>query len=437
LSAVESPSVGILPWGNVVEDFLEPTGMTLEQYAGEFVGSWVFAWARALATAGVRPEIVCVSREASAEARMTHGPTGVPLVVLPTTRLYRAIDRRMAYPYGESARQVFGQDEEPRGLRRLAMELAREIGPYLATPPFRTARAMRSGRWRALLCQEYEYPRFDVSVLLGAALRVPVFGVFQGGVHRPGRVEALVRPRTTARAAGLIVGPEREVDRIRAEYPAAAPNIVRVVNPIDVDVWRPGDRDAPRRELGIEPEARVVAWHGRVAVHHKGLDLLLEAWRAIEERGEGNERLLLIGGGSDSAAVDHLVSRLGLHRVTRVDRHIHDAGLLSRYLSAADAYVLSSRHEGFPVALIEAMSCGLPVVAADVAGAEEIVGRDGDAAGIVIPAGAPGAIADAVIELLGDAGLRERLAARGRARAEERFSLAAVGEQLRELILSS
>ena len=247
MSAVESPSVGILPWGNVVEDFLEPTGMTLEQYAGEFVGSWVFAWARAFATAGVRPEIVCVSREASTEARMTHGPTGVPLVVLPTTRLYRA----------------------------------------------------------------------------------------------------------------------------------------------------------------------------------------------IEERGEGNERLLLIGGGSDSAAVDRIVSRLDLRQVTRVDRHIHDAGLLSRYLSAADAYVLSSRHEGFPVALIEAMSCGLPVIAADVAGAEEVLGRDGDAAGIVIPAGDPDAIADAVVALLGDAGLRERLGARGRTRAEEQFSLAAVGEQLRDLILLS
>ena len=436
MSTGGTPAVGLLPWGNVIEDFLEPTGMTLAllRRVHRELGLRLGARAR---VGRIRAEIVCVSRDRRTELRVIHRPTGAPIVILPTTLAYRWIDRRMAYPYGTSLRQSFAQQTEPRGRRRLLMEVARQAGPYLATPPVRLARASRRSRWQAILCQEYEYPRFDVSVLLGRALGVPVFGVFQGGVHQYGGLERALRPRAIARSAGLIIGPERELERAEAAYGLPADRIARIVNPVDLEVWRPGDGASARAELDLPADALVLAWHGRIAIHHKGLDVLLAAWREIAATHPGELRLLMIGGGSDSEEVDRLIGRMGLEGVVRVDRHIHDPELLSRYLSAADAYALASRYEGFPVALVEAMACGLPVVATDVAGAADIVGVGDEAAGVVVPAGDPDALAAALGALLDDDAERKRLAQHARSRAEARFSLAAVGAQLRELIAAA
>lgn len=436
MGAGDTPTIGLLPWGNVIEDFLEPSGLTIERFCEEFTGSWMFTWARALATAGVRTEIACVSREVRGEIRATHRPSGTPVVFLPTTRAYRVIDRRMTYPYGSSVRQIFAQREEPRGGKRLAMEVLREVGPYLATPPLRLVRAARRGRWQAILCQEYEYPRFEVSVLIGRLLGLPVVASFQGGVHRHGRLERLLRPRAVALADALAIGPASEVERVRALYALPSDKVARVVNPVDLGVWRPRDRAAARAELGIPAAARVVVWHGRAAIHHKGLDVLLEAWGRVVQMVPGGPRLVLIGGGADSERLEAMVSERGLDgTVVRVDRHVHDAVQLSGYLSAADVAVLASRHEGFPVAAIEAMACGLPVVATDVDGAREIVGAGGDVAGAIVPVEDAAALAEALAQLLADDQLARELGRRARRRAEERFSLEVVGEQLRGLLV--
>ena len=200
-----APTIGILGWGNVIEDFLEPSGLTLERYCNEFTGSWIFGWARALAYAGVRAEIVCVSRDAMATVRTVHRPTGTPLIILTN-------------PYGRSAREVFRWKTEPSWPRKALAEIARELAPYAATPPLRLARAVRRGRWQAVLCQEYEYPRFDVCVVLGRVLRTPVFACFQGGRHQHGRLERALRRPATALSRGLVVGPDQEAARVRARY---------------------------------------------------------------------------------------------------------------------------------------------------------------------------------------------------------------------------
>lgn len=435
MSAAAVPTVGLLTWGNVIEDFLHPSGLTLESFSEEFVGSWLFAWARALATAGVRTELVCISRDVRESLRLVHRPSGTPMLILPTTRLYRPIDRWMAYPYGRSARQVFARTTDARDLRGAVLEVVREVAPYLATPPLRVGRALRLGAWRALVCQEYEYPRFDVCALLGRLLRTPVYGCFQGGNYQCGRLERILRPPAIALSTGLIIGPEREAERVRARYRVSSGKVARIPNPIDVGVWRPQDRATARAELGLEADARVVAWHGRVAIDHKGIDLLLEAWRSVAGADRASLRLLLIGGGQDSAEVDRIVAERRIPGVMRLDRLVHDADALSRHLSAADVYAFPSRHEGFAVAPLEAMACGLPVVAADVAGVREILGGGEDAAGIVVPPKDPSALAAALARLLEDETLRGSLALRARPRAEEVFSLEVVGAGLRRLLV--
>src|SRR6185369_8481582 len=98
---------------------------------------------------------------------------------------------------------------------------------------------------------------------------------------------------------------------------------------------------------------------------------------------------------------------------------LNDREVIRRHLAAADVYAFPSRNEGFPVAPVEAMACGLPVVAADAPGIVDILGEDD---GTVVPAGDAEAFARALGPLLDDHNLRAALGVRARRRAEERFS---------------
>jgi glycosyltransferase involved in cell wall biosynthesis len=400
-----------------IEDFLDPTGVTLEAFAAEFTGSWMFGWARALRSAGLSPLLLCVSRRVRAPRRMVHAPTGTPILVVPASPAYRALAERMADPYARDP------DEAAPGLPAPLRAAARELAPYLAASPIALARAIRSERVAAVICQEYEFPRFDAAVALGRALRVPVYATFQGGDYQRWRLERILRPRTVPAAAGLLIGSRAEAERVRERY--GATRVTRIPNPVDLEVWRPGDRSAARAALGLPEEALVVGWHGRVAIDQKGLDVLAGAWRALAARVPG-AHLLLIGGGRDEAELARLLD--GLPRVTRVADHVHDPAALAARLAAADVYVLPSRHEGLPVALAEAMACGLPAVATRVGGVEQLLPP---AAGDIVAPEDPAALADALEGLLADEVRRRAAGNAARAAAEAGFSLEAVGRALR------
>src|SRR5258708_32133691 len=105
------------------------------------------------------------------------------------------------------------------------------------------------------------------------------------------------------------------------------------------------------------------------------------------------------------------------------------------WLSAADVYVMASRHEGFPVAPLEGMACGLPVVATAVPGVAEIMGSEAPLPGIIAPIADVSALANALEKLLDDIGLSQDLGLRAKNRAQD-FSLVAVGTRLRNFLLS-
>jgi starch synthase len=170
-------------------------------------------------------------------------------------------------------------------------------------------------------------------------------------------------------------------------------------------------------------------WHGRVEIDRKGLDVLLEAWdRLTEERGDRDLRLIMVGTGTDA---EELRRRLGSSRgVLWLDRFVLERAEVRRLLSAADVYAFPSRFEGFPVAPIEAMACGLPVVAADAAGVSDILGPEDGAGGFVVPAGDARALGDRLDWLLEDTRRAREIGARARRRVEDAFSLPAVGRAL-------
>jgi glycosyltransferase involved in cell wall biosynthesis len=131
------------------------------------------------------------------------------------------------------------------------------------------------------------------------------------------------------------------------------------------------------------------------------------------------DELLVVGDGPDRGPLAGEVSSLGLDGRIRLLGERADVPAL---LADADVFVLSSRSEGLPVSVIEAMAAGLPVVASAVGGLHELV-VDGET-GLLVRPGDPEALADALGHLLADPDYCRQLGDAGRARAETRFDLA-------------
>ena len=413
----QPPTVALLPWGDVFEDFLDRLGVSFDELRREFVGSWIFGYAAALATAGVRSVIVCPTSRFDEPVAATHEPTGAELRFLPTSRLYGSLrahrlDRRL---------------EGRRDPRSLGRALATHVAPYLGTPPRALLRLIREEGCAALLCQEYEDARFDVCVAVGRRADVPVFGTFQGADYQLSRLERPVRPRSIRASAGLIVGARRELERVRAAYGVPAQKLAHVVNPVDAGLWRPADGAAIRRELDIPESALVVTWHGQMQLRRKGLDVLLDAWQLLGEARDAH--LVLVGAGEDTGEIARRAR--AARRVHLVQEWVQDRERMRAILSSADVYVFPSRHEGLPVAPLEAMACGLPVVGADATGVADVVGETG----IVVPRDDPDALARALVELLDDTGRRAELGRAARIRVERSFALEPVGTALRSFLV--
>jgi starch synthase len=426
------PTIALLHWGDLIEDFLDSIGISFDRFCEEMTGGWMFGYIDALQLAGFKTILFCVSARVTLPSRRTHMPTGSTICVLPASNSYRAIHRRMLNPYGWRVKDAFG---DARGARYAMLAILKNAAPYLATPLRKLARELRNENCKAILCQEYEYARFDMCVILGLLMRLPVFATFQGGDYKYSHLEHLLRPFTMRLCSGLIIAPNVEIQRVRSRYGVSLRNIARIFNPLDLRVWYGGNRSLARQALGIPSEAQVAVWHGRIDLHRKGLDILIDAWEQVSRNRSGRDlRLLLVGTGSDVELLRQRLSVKQLQSVLWVDEYILDRTAIRNYLSAADIYVLASRHEGFPVAPLEAMACGLPVVATDVPGIADILEGGENSGGIVVPRENSEAMALAIGRILDNESLRRELGRLARLRVESQFSLEAVGKKLRRFI---
>jgi glycosyltransferase involved in cell wall biosynthesis len=192
-----------------------------------------------------------------------------------------------------------------------------------------------------------------------------------------------------------------------------------VTHGIDTDALRPADdesRRAARAELGIDPDAPVVGTVGNFTVKKDQATLLEAAARLTGEH--PGLRVVLVGSGPLEDGLRARARSLGIADATVFTGSRDDVFEL---LPAFDLFALSSRFEGLPIALLEAMACGVPPVVTRVGGIPEVVTDGHD--GVLVEPGDAEALATALGKVLADPGRQSELATRAAERARA-FDLA-------------
>jgi glycosyltransferase involved in cell wall biosynthesis len=172
----------------------------------------------------------------------------------------------------------------------------------------------------------------------------------------------------------------------------------------------------PRAEVSPVPGRLMVTSSSDVPM--KGLVPLLEAVAKL--RTERDVELVVIGKPRPGGRVDRALERLSLRDIVRCVSGISDDELARNY-GEAQVAVVPSLYEGFSLPAVEAMACGVPVVATTGGALPEVVGADGET-GLLVPPDDPSALAGAIGRLLDSPELRARLGAAGRDRVLHRFT---------------
>ena len=220
---------------------------------------------------------------------------------------------------------------------------------------------------------------------------------------------------------------------------------IQVMNPWMLDYAREvnAGRDKPIRLVppGVDASrfvprpvrdcrtAPYILFVGRLNDERKNVGLLLEAFAALAARGEPDVRLVLAGADAPGDDFWRHVDRLGLRARVRVVASPDRDALIALYQDAA-VFALVSEEEGFGMVVLEAMSCGVPVVSTASGGPESII-RDG-VDGYVVPIGDPAAMTARLARLVHDEGLNLRMGAAARQAVLDRFDTPRAGQTLLE-----
>ena len=196
-------------------------------------------------------------------------------------------------------------------------------------------------------------------------------------------------------------------------------HVVTLANGIDAQAFFPaksGQRGLAKASLGLPPEALVIGGMGRL-VPQKNFHLFLEVAARVIPR-HSSAFFVIAGTGPQEPELKAKAVALGIDERVRFVGHVSDR--LSLY-HAFDALLMTSDFEGTPMVLLEAMACGLPIVASSVDGIGEVCRSNRDA--LLVAPGDCGGFASALGTVLTQTDLREELGANARARVLERYEI--------------
>jgi len=228
------------------------------------------------------------------------------------------------------------------------------------------------------------------------------------------------------RRAAIVVSASRSLAEEVSKHWRIRPNSIRCIAlPIDDDLFCAAGSESR--------DDRTILYVGRLS-RLKGVETLAQAFAAVRRlcpgarvRFVGNDHPSGPGGTSMLAHLRRLLQQAGVpDEDVEFTGPLHRASLPAVYRQSA-VCVVPSFYESCGYTCLEAMACGCPVVASAAGGLREIV--DDEADGLLVPAGSPASLAQAVVRLLTDPGLRGRLSERARVTVRERFARSVVCDQ--------
>lgn len=216
-----------------------------------------------------------------------------------------------------------------------------------------------------------------------------------------------------------------------------APELVfHCPNGVDIARFAPTNaagRSALRRNLGL-PGGEALFLFAGVIDERKNVAWLVEQWTAYCARG-GKGHLLIVGpvsredpGGAFFRGLSRRAGEAGLEGRMTMREYVER---IEDYYRACDVFVLPSLGEGMPNAVLEAMACGLPVVATRTSGTTDLIAEGEN--GYLFEPGDAAAFLGRLSDLAADASRRDRISARARSTAEERFSIKAIADRYMSL----
>jgi glycosyltransferase involved in cell wall biosynthesis len=201
-------------------------------------------------------------------------------------------------------------------------------------------------------------------------------------------------------------------------------------NGIDLEVFQPHleHRAAARRRFDLPSDAFVVGGIGRLT-YQKNFALFLEVAAAVLAK-EPRAFFAIAGTGEDDAALQAQAARLGIAERVRFLGYVAEMPAL---YPALDCLLLTSRYEGLPITILEAMAAGVPIVSAALDGVREILRDDEDAA--LVPPGARDAFAARVTQLVAEPARARRYADAALAKVRAQYSAAAMTRAVEAIYL--
>ena len=271
---------------------------------------------------------------------------------------------------------------------------------------------------------------YHADVIAAAARRAdrPLVATVHGfiGGDRKNRVYEWLQCRVLRRFDGVVAVSRPMADRLRVAG-VAADRLHVVANAFDGERMEPLTRDAARRALGVPLDEFRVGWIGRLSPE-KGADVMLRALAVPSAR---DVHVSIIGDGVERARLASLARELGVTARTAWHGIRPDA---ARVLPAFDAVVLSSRTEGTPIVLFEAMAACVPIVASRVGGIPDVVS---DAEAILVPPEDPVAVARALDAIRTDGTAASARAALARVRLRRHFAAGPWIDRMNDVYLAA
>ncbi|MGQ9685782.1 MAG: glycosyltransferase [Thiobacillaceae bacterium] len=276
-----------------------------------------------------------------------------------------------------------------RGLDSLMMA----AGSYL------TLRRLKAEGYN-LIDAHFAYPDGHAAVRLGRWLGLPVTVTLRG-TEVPHSRKPTLRPKLQAvfQQADKVIAVADSLRQLALSLGLPADKGIVVGNGVDTTRFQPVDRQTARARCKLPAQAKVLVTVGAL-VERKGFHRVIDCLPALMAQ-HPDLYYLIVGGASPEgdmeAELRAQVARLGLSERVRFLGPVPPEDL-KWPLSAADVFVLATRNEGWANVILEAMACGLPVVATDVGGNREVVARE--SLGSIVPSSDQAALTRALDEAL-------------------------------------